>query len=945
MKNRVLGFLCFLGVVFGGLNIYADSPINSAYIFRAYEDLELVQKALVGGTLDIEFLSYLDDSKNSMDQRLALISAMFYSPNFKKEDDFARVFVEYAYGRSLEDLKKEDFLEDDLVLIAYMKAMQQDQSPSLAQGYMDDALERNEESLVVNLIHILFRAHRKIVEGNISGDFIYEYWLDSIQEISEKVREEKVLFDLRPAFLEHYFKFMILPENTSFSISVEPSLLILNSGEEREIKVHGGNTPFQVEILKGDGEIDFDGVNLRVRGTSEGQTDYILSDRFGVSVQGSVFVKGPKEGEYEKSEIEFFIDRELFLRNGEEIEIDPGQGTKPVLNEDGRTLIPIRAFIESIGGIVGWNPEKREILLSLNHKTISLLLDKTDAYVNGELFQMDTKPVIINNRTMVPLRFVSENLGFEVLWIPETRKIEIIAFSQKVDLAYLQKNGNHVNYGFVTKGDQWYYFVKKNDNEYGLFRKNLKDFREEELLKESLSYLNWRDGFIYFTGQDSKIYRIHEETKEKELLLDVPVNEMIIVGDFLFFTAGNLTNRIEDERFLTRLYKLDLASNTTKIELIYDKEVWDLNTDGEFIYFRHLMQPQREEGIYRIGLDGENFARVTNAFVYFYILRDDQIYYLDINRNIKRFVLGQNKHEMIVEGYVYSFNISKNHIVYVSVDDNSIYATDLYGKNKRKIRGIPERTIVDINFFENLAYIYFDFSVASTSAKLNDYVFNLDDLHTIRPESDQLILTDQKIKQMVEEQLDVPKNGEEIVVLTTTKGEIKIRLFREEAPKAVENFLGLVTSGYYEGLSFHRIIHNFMIQTGDPIGNGSGGQSVWGEPFEDEIHPGRVHLRGALAMANMGPNTNGSQFFIVQKEDMEDYIIEQLEIFGMEDYLIEAYKNFGGAPWLDGRHTVFGHVFEGIEVVDEISKVEMEDRESGISKERVLIEKAEIKYY
>jgi peptidyl-prolyl cis-trans isomerase B (cyclophilin B) len=121
--------------------------------------------------------------------------------------------------------------------------------------------------------------------------------------------------------------------------------------------------------------------------------------------------------------------------------------------------------------------------------------------------------------------------------------------------------------------------------------------------------------------------------------------------------------------------------------------------------------------------------------------------------------------------------------------------------------------------------------------------------------------------------------------MTTNHGEIAFELFDEDAPKTVDNFRKLARDGFYDGLTFHRIIRDFMIQGGCPLGTGTGGP---GYTFEDEINPHKV-VRGALAMANAGPNTNGSQFFIVTTE---------------------------AAPWLDGKHTVFGKVTSGMEVVD-----------------------------
>jgi peptidyl-prolyl cis-trans isomerase B (cyclophilin B) len=124
-------------------------------------------------------------------------------------------------------------------------------------------------------------------------------------------------------------------------------------------------------------------------------------------------------------------------------------------------------------------------------------------------------------------------------------------------------------------------------------------------------------------------------------------------------------------------------------------------------------------------------------------------------------------------------------------------------------------------------------------------------------------------------------------ILHTNHGDITVELFDEDAPKTVENFTKLASDSFYEGVVFHRVIKDFMIQGGDPTGTGSGGP---GYTFEDEPNEHKV-VRGALAMANAGPNTNGSQFFIVTKD---------------------------AAPWLDGKHTVFGQVVDGMDVVDKI---------------------------
>lgn len=173
-------------------------------------------------------------------------------------------------------------------------------------------------------------------------------------------------------------------------------------------------------------------------------------------------------------------------------------------------------------------------------------------------------------------------------------------------------------------------------------------------------------------------------------------------------------------------------------------------------------------------------------------------------------------------------------------------------------------------------------------------------------------------------QLEKCEKGDKIATIKTNMGEIKIRLFPKYAPKAVENFVTHAKEGYYNGLIFHRVIENFMIQGGDPNGTGTGGESIWGESFEDEFTPELHNLRGALSMANAGPSTNGSQFFIVQAKEVSEDMLEQLRMAN-EQYFptecIEAYEKLGGTPWLDYHHTVFGQVFEGMETVDAIAGV------------------------
>ena len=226
-------------------------------------------------------------------------------------------------------------------------------------------------------------------------------------------------------------------------------------------------------------------------------------------------------------------------------------------------------------------------------------------------------------------------------------------------------------------------------------------------------------------------------------------------------------------------------------------------------------------------------------------------------------------------------------------------------------------------------------------------------------------------------QLDMPAVGDQIAVMHTSMGDISIRFFPEAAPKAVENFVKLSEQGYYNNLTFHRVIEDFMIQGGDPKGDGTGGESYWKSSFEDEFDQKLLNLRGSLAMANSGVNTNGSQFFINQggadafgertkyaysDEDVqalksqydgmidsygkstveayygkwEDVLAQYMPLVydSVPDEVWDLYEKNGGNITLDGAwrqkggHTIFGQVFAGMDVVDAIAAVETDSNDN-----------------
>lgn len=247
------------------------------------------------------------------------------------------------------------------------------------------------------------------------------------------------------------------------------------------------------------------------------------------------------------------------------------------------------------------------------------------------------------------------------------------------------------------------------------------------------------------------------------------------------------------------------------------------------------------------------------------------------------------------------------------------------------------------------------------------------DIYTVKAQATEDVYVDREYGF----QLDGPQEGDTVAIMHTSMGDISIRFFPEAAPKAVENFLTHAKEGYYDGLIFHRVMEDFMIQGGDPNGTGSGGESIWGEPFEDEFTPKLMNLRGSLSMANSGVKTNGSQFFInqskpddkttakdiksqteqliasyadaykqaIQQEgdalleyypDLAHFIAEHpyqpytpYDVDSIPEEVWELYTEIGGNMHLDGAwrqyggHTVFGQVYDGMDVVDAIAAVKV----------------------
>ena len=202
-------------------------------------------------------------------------------------------------------------------------------------------------------------------------------------------------------------------------------------------------------------------------------------------------------------------------------------------------------------------------------------------------------------------------------------------------------------------------------------------------------------------------------------------------------------------------------------------------------------------------------------------------------------------------------------------------------------------------------------------------------------------------KANAEKQMAMPENGEEIAIMHVKGfGDIKFKFFKDVAPKAVENFLTHAKNGYYNGVTFHRVIDEFMIQGGDPEGTGMGGESIWGKGFGTELDYSLVPYRGSLCMAMSSlPNSIGSQFFITQAHYSES-TGEEKKNGGYPEGLIEQYKEYGGALHLYMQYTVFGQVYEGMDVVDKIAKVKTETSpQADKPVEDVVIESIDVTTY
>ena len=179
-----------------------------------------------------------------------------------------------------------------------------------------------------------------------------------------------------------------------------------------------------------------------------------------------------------------------------------------------------------------------------------------------------------------------------------------------------------------------------------------------------------------------------------------------------------------------------------------------------------------------------------------------------------------------------------------------------------------------------------------------------------------------------EMQLRGPSPGDTIAIFDTNLGVFKAVLYPEFAPRAVENFTTHARDKYYDGVTFHRVIQDFVVQSGDPTHTGSGGDSIWMIPFENEVSEELHHYRGALGMANAGPDQNKSQFYVVAGGRITEDAVSAMKNSGWTQSVVDAYSKEGGQPGLDYHYTVFGQVYDGLDIIDAIAAVKVNSKDN-----------------
>lgn len=235
----------------------------------------------------------------------------------------------------------------------------------------------------------------------------------------------------------------------------------------------------------------------------------------------------------------------------------------------------------------------------------------------------------------------------------------------------------------------------------------------------------------------------------------------------------------------------------------------------------------------------------------------------------------------------------------------------------------------------------------ATNSNIEDKQENKKEKNNSKDEKEKETVDNIDYVKLGKEALEKPKKGETIAIINVKNfGEIKLKFYKEEAPKAVENFLTHAKNGYYNGQIFHRVINEFMIQGGDPTGTGTGGESIWKEAFGKEVSLKRFPFRGSLAMASVSgvEKSLGSQFFITQAKYKEQ-IYNQLKLANAPESILKAYKEYGGYPSLFLQYTVFGQVYEGMDVVDKIAAVETNEAndkpKTDVVIENIVVKEAE----
>ena len=499
-------------------------------------------------------------------------------------------------------------------------------------------------------------------------------------------------------------------------------------------------------------------------------------------------------------------------------------------------------------------------------------------------------------------------------------------------------------YKFKTKADNGYYAIDFiNTDSEAFLAMNLFDTKEVEKKyvyvqtgKQSQIYMQLKKNSTYYLHVESKTANITGKYKIKVSYHEDPEGDTVKTAYKLKIKAkaynGSLQDKDDNDTF-----RVD-TGNLTKINIV----IANKKSDGKLNY--NIIEKDGNRIKYGTIDAGRTMDIIVDG------LRRNKDYYIVLTG--PQHLNYEIKAKTVTHKIIYRLSGGKNNPQNADTyDETKPYRLAAPSKKgylficwcsdsnlTNKITEIPKTATKKVTIYAKWKKVTVNKPVIVSVKRKADYVTGTVEEDGIFNALEELGLVE---KELHFPQLDLDAVEGPVATIKTNHGDLVIKLFPDHAPLTVTNFVNLAKSGYYDGVIFHRIIKDFMIQGGDPTGTGMGGESSFGGSFQDEFSEELYNLRGALSMANAGPDTNGSQFFIVQTPEIP-YAKKELERGGWPAPIAEAYAENGGTPHLDRRHTVFGQLVDedSYKVLDEIANVEVGAQDKPL--EDVVIETVEV---